>query len=86
MGKSINIKNEEVAALVAELTTMTGKGTTELVLELLKREAEFQRRIRNLEKHRREVDKILARARKKIPPGIRSTDDLIGYGPDGLPE
>src|SRR6266566_7953642 len=47
MAKSINIKNEEAASLVAELTAGTGKGTTELILELLRHEAESRRRFSN---------------------------------------
>src|SRR5438132_5596129 len=67
MAKSINIKNEEAASLVAELTAATGKGTTELILELLRHEAESRRRFSKLPKRRNRIDAILRRARKKIP-------------------
>ncbi len=53
MAKSINIKNDEVAALMAELTAMTGKGTTELILELLRQEAEHRRKLSDLDSRRK---------------------------------
>ena len=37
---SIDVKNEEAERLVAELTKKTGKGTTDLLLDLLRREKE----------------------------------------------
>jgi hypothetical protein len=40
---SINIKNREAEALLGEIKVATGKGTTELLLELLRTEAGRQR-------------------------------------------
>ncbi len=85
MAKSINIKNEEAASLVAELTAGTGKGTTELILELLRHEAESGRRFSNLPKRRKRIDAILRRARKKIPKDAPPTEQLIQFDRNGLP-
>jgi len=84
MTKSINIKNEEAAALVAELCAATGKGTTELILDLLRREAEHQRKSSDLDKSRRRIDAILRRARRKIPKNAPPTAKLIHYDRNGL--
>ena len=83
--KSINIKNEEAASLVAELTAATGKGTTELILELLRHEAESRRRFSKLPKRRNRIDAILRRARKKIPKDAPPTGQLIQFDRHGLP-
>jgi len=83
--KSINIKNEEAASLVAELTAATGKGTTELILELLRHEAGSRRRFSNLPKRRKRIDAILRRARKKISKDAPPTEQLIQFDRHGLP-
>jgi antitoxin VapB len=85
MARSINIKNDEVTALVAELTAATGKGTTELILELLRQEAEHRRKLSDVNKRRKRVDAILRRARKKIPKNAPPARDLIVYDKNGLP-
>ncbi len=86
MAKSINIKNDEVTALVAELTAATGKGATELILELLRQEAEHRRKLTNLNKRRKRIDGILKRARRKIPKDAAPTRNLIEFDENGLPK
>jgi hypothetical protein len=86
MAKSINIKNEEAAELAAELTALTGKGTTELILELLRREAAERNKTLGLEQHRRRIDAILRRARKKIPKQAPATRHVLQYDKHGLPK
>ncbi len=84
MARSINIKNDEASALLAELTAATGKGTTELIVELLRREAEHRRKFSDLNKRRKRIDAILRRARKKIPKDAPPTERLIEYDENGL--
>ena len=84
---SINVKNQEAERLVAELKTRTGKGTTDLLLGLLRREKE--RLDRDVEKRIAEgleVDRRLRErwlARPAIDP--RPLDQIIEYDENGLP-
>ena len=86
MAKSINIKNDEAADLIAELTSETGKGTTELILELLRREAEQQRKLLDINNRRKRVDAIVRKARRKIAKNAPRTEALIEYDRNGLPK
>ncbi len=84
----INIKNREAEALLKELKALTGKGTSKIVLELLRQEAEKLRgdRERDIEARKRRVMEICQQVRAKLKPPIpRSTDDLVGYDEFGLP-
>ena len=86
MAKSINIKNDEVAALMAELTAATGKGTTELILELLRQEAEHRRKFLDLDNRRKRINAIVRRARRKIAKNAPVTEALVEYDRNGLPK
>jgi hypothetical protein len=86
MAKSLNIKNEEAAALAAELTALTGKGTTELILDLLRREAAERHKTLGLSQRQRRIDAILRRARKKIDRKAPATSRILDYDKHGLPK
>ena len=86
MAKSLNIKNEEAATLAAELTALTGKGTTELILELLRREAAERHKSLDLNQRRRRIDSILSRARKKMTRKPPASGRVPKYDGNGLPE
>lgn len=78
---SINVKNPRVDELVAKLKKQTGKGTTDLLLDLLEREnerleADFQARLREAQ----EADCRLQDAWAK---GSGPTE--IDYDENGLP-
>jgi hypothetical protein len=81
---SINIKNREVEALLAELKSATGLGTSRIVLTLLRQEAERLRRRNNRDKALAEIDAIACKA-SAIANRALSDDELVGYGEDGLP-
>lgn len=83
---SINVKNREAEALLAELKAATGKGATELLLELLRAEAARQRRVRDVEERRRRIEAICREAAARLPPNPPSPDEIIGYDQHGLPE
>ena len=90
---SINIKNKEADRLLAELKSATGKGASELILELLRAErgrltaaepaleTEGERVRRALEATR-EMQRLW-RESPVIDP--RSPDDILGYDENGLP-
>ena len=84
---SIDLKNEEAERLVAELTKKTGKGTTDLLLDLLRREKA------RLDEDRRKriseglaADRRLQEAWSRLPViDPRPLDELIEYDENGLP-
>ena len=86
MGKSINIKNEKAVALLEELKAATGKGATELLIASLEEAVERQRKLATVEERIKKIDAIVERMRGKFPKNMPSIDEIVGYGPDGLPE
>jgi hypothetical protein len=85
---SINIKNKEFERLLSDLKKRTGKGTTDLLLELVRKEQarlddERERRIRE----GFEADERLRKswyARPLVDP--RPLDEIVEYDEDGLPK
>lgn len=89
---SINIKNREADRLLAELRRATGKGASEVVLGLLKKEHERIAREERPRPDSAEVERILAATREmqrlwRESPVIdpRSPDEILGYDESGLP-
>jgi antitoxin VapB len=81
---SINIKNREAEALLAELKAATGKGTTPIVLELLRDAVGRRRKETGLEERRKLIDEITRRSAAKMTDP-RPHDEIIGYDEHGLP-
>lgn len=82
---AINIRNPEVEALLNELRTETGKGITELVLEMARREVHKQRRLREIGARRARIEAAVARYRARLGSRSETPDEIIGYDEDGLP-
>ena len=84
---AINIKNREVEAYLGEIRFATGKGITEIVLDLTRQEAERLRagREQDFEVRLQRLEEISRRAASKIPPDAPSDDEIIGYDEWGLP-
>lgn len=84
---SINIKNREAEELLRELKRRTGKGTTDLLLDLLRREkarvdADFEARLANA----REEDCQLQERWSKLPVvDPRPIDEILAFDENGLP-
>jgi hypothetical protein len=86
---SINIKNKEAERLLAELKARTGRGTTDLLLDLLRQEHE--RLTRDEARERRVQDGLEAdqrfreswNARPLVDP--RPIEEILAYDEDGLP-
>jgi len=83
---SINIKNREAEALIAEIKTATGKGTSQIVVDLLRTEASRLRRIRDIERRRRRIKELARRYSARLPENPLSPDEIIGYDENGLPK
>ena len=81
----INIRNQEVERLLGELKAETGRGTTEIVLDLARREVERRRRLRTIDERRRRIDELAARYQARLLPAVASPDEIIGYDENGLP-
>lgn len=84
---SINVKNREAEELIAELKRRTGKGTTDLLLDLLRRE-----KVRLERDVEREVEIALEEARwlrerwNALPLlDPRPLAEIIAYDENGLP-
>ncbi|MCB9734262.1 MAG: type II toxin-antitoxin system VapB family antitoxin [Deltaproteobacteria bacterium] len=82
---AINIRNAEVERLIDELKSMTGKGTTEIVLELVRDENARQRKLLDIEERRRRIQEISRRFCARLGPNPPTPDEIIGYDENGLP-
>ena len=84
---SINIKNREAEALLAELKRRTGRGATDLLLELLRREKQrleedVDRKVAlAMEDNRRIRERW--NARPLVDP--RPIEEILAYDENGLP-
>ncbi len=84
---SINIKNQEAERLLAEIKQKTGRGTTDLLLDLLRKERarldeDMERRIRE----GFEADERFRKswnARPVVDP--RPIDEILEWDENGLP-
>jgi antitoxin VapB len=84
---SINIKNKEAERLLAEIKARTGRGTTDLLLDLLRRERERLSSEQAREAERALEDMRWLQERWRTLPILdpRSPDEIIGYDENGLP-
>ena len=83
---SVNIKNREVEALLAEIKGATGKGTSRIVLELLRDEVRCFRRAGGVDVRRREIEETTRRYSTRLPARLPPADAIIEYDEWGLPE
>ena len=81
----VNIKNREVEALLAEIKAVTGKGTSQVVLDLLRREASRLRRQHGVDERRRQIEAIGRRYSARLPERTAPPDEIVGYDETGLP-
>ena len=84
---SINIKNREAEQLHAELKARTGKGTTDLLLDLLRRE---KGRLEHdsagrVAKAIADTDEIRRRWLDRPLVDPRPIDEVVAYDENGLP-
>jgi len=82
---AINIKHREVETLLDELKAQTGKGTTQIVLELLRQEVALRQRSHAVAERRRRVEEIRARYSARLGEQAATPDEVVGYDQHGLP-
>lgn len=82
---AINIKNREAERLLAELSGRTGKGKSQLVLELLRSELARQERLGDAASRKKRMRALARRTSRRIRRDARTAEEIIGYGEDGLP-
>jgi antitoxin VapB len=83
---ALNIKNEETEKLARELARRRGQGITEVLTDVLRREAERERRrLRpdEIEARMRRIDAIVKHFNSLPVLDDRSPDEIIGYNEQG---
>lgn len=84
---SINVTNPEAEALLAELQRRTGKGATDLLLDLLRREKErVEQQFRLKIEAAREDTRVMVErwnARPSVDP--RPLEEVLAWDENGLP-
>jgi len=82
---AINIKNREAERLLGDLARTTGRGKSQLVLELLRKETRRQARLAGLTQRKKRLLALSRRTARRIGEGAPSPEQVLGYGADGLP-
>ncbi len=82
---AISIKNREAESLLQEIRAATHRGTSQIVLELLRHEAARLRRSRQYESRRHKLEQISERYARRLPTSTLTPEEIIGYDENGLP-
>ena len=78
----LNIKDPQTDRLARELSALTGESLTEATRRAL------EERLQRVRRHPDESDDltaIITRGRARRILDDRSVDEILGYGPDGMP-
>jgi antitoxin VapB len=82
---ALNIKDEGADQLARELATETGESITMAVTVAVRERLERLRGAVPRERRRQELTHIAKRSAERRVRDERSADEILGYGPDGLP-
>lgn len=82
---AINIKDEETDRLARELATLTGLPITVAVRDAVSARLDALKRRNRVADHQRDLSSIITRGRARRLVDDRPEDEILGYGPDGLP-
>lgn len=82
---ALNIKDEQADRLVRQLAAETGVSITTAVTVAVRERLERLRRAVPLEQRHRELSRIAKRSAARPVRDGRSAEEILGYGPDGLP-
>ena len=82
---ALNIKDEGTDRLVRELAAETGETITTAVSVAVRERLERLRGAVPRERRRQELTRIANRSAQRQVRDDRGAEEIIGYGPDGLP-
>ena len=82
---ALNIKDEGTDRLVRELAAETGETITTAVSVAVRERLERLRGAVPRERRRQELTRIANRSAQRQVRDDRDAEEIIGYGPDGLP-
>ncbi len=82
---ALNIKDERADRLARELAEETGESITTAVTIAVRERLERLRGAVPRERRRQELDEITARSAARQVRDPRPAEEILGYGPDGLP-
>ena len=82
---ALNIKDDETDRLVRELAAETGESMTTAVAVAVRERLERLSGAVPRERRRHELMDITRRSASRPLRDSRSTEEILGYGPDGLP-
>jgi antitoxin VapB len=82
---ALNIKDEGTDRLVRELVAETGETITTAVTVAVRERLERLRGAVPRERRLQELTRIAKRSAKRPVRDARSAEEIVGYGPDGLP-
>lgn len=83
---AINLKNPEAERLLKALSRKTRLGKTRIVLELLRVESARQARLSDVVGRKKKIRSLVKRASRKARNRHLTPEQIIGYGPKGVPE
>jgi len=83
---AFHVSNPEVDEHVRMLAELTGKTITEAIDDAVMEKLRFLRPRMPDPNYVRDLTRMAEEIRVHLNPNIRSTDDLVGYDEDGLPE
>jgi antitoxin VapB len=82
---ALNIKDEGTDRLVRELAAETGETITTAVTVAVRERLERLRGAVPRERRQQELTRIAKRSAQRRVRDSRSAEEILGYGPDGLP-
>ena len=82
---ALNIKDDAADRLARELAAETGESITAAVTVAVRERLERLRGAVPRERSRQELARIASRSAARRVRDKRSAEDILGYGPDGLP-
>jgi antitoxin VapB len=82
---ALNIKDESTDQLVRELAAETGETITTAVTVAVRERLERLRGAAPRERRQSELTRIAERSAQRRVRDRRSAEEILGYGPDGLP-
>ncbi len=82
---ALNIRSKEADELATAISLLTGETKTQAVTQALRERLERAQRARSRRRLADELDEIAAHCAALPALDRRNDEEILGYGPDGLP-